>query len=305
MWPKFGSYPHLLCSSGLDGSIAWWGVHMEWSVGLLITGVWTDRVCRRKECLESWCRDAIRSLWRYFFLFVFSFSWSSSGEKQCPRGIGHNLWKISDLCTGSFCINLYFTWTLKPVEEVPRAIKPGTSQTSAVCCSVLFWRSFKEADAGMGVRLCPLDLSWNSLKKASLHLYVLRFCTLSITFVKKTQNKTKQNCCALQPSKKILQMFEGGFQNNVFTQCRCPCNFWRDLLIQSSTSRIWSLFPHFPTDCILTASTMGLRTRMLLVYGHAGMCSETILLQSRGPAPLQFLAAAQDRFQKQNTTSLQ
>lgn len=161
----------------------------------------------KRACLESWYRDAVRSLWTYFFPFVLSFSWSSSGEKQCPRGIGHILWKISDLCIGSFCINLYFTWTLKPVEEVPRAVQPGASQTSAVCCSILFWSSFKEADAGMDVRLCPLDLSWNSLKKASLHLYVFRFCTLAITFVEKKKNKC---CCALQPSKKSCKCLRVG-----------------------------------------------------------------------------------------------
>lgn len=65
-----------------------------------------------------------------------------------------------------------------------------------------------------------------------------------------------------------------------------------------------SVFPHFPTDCILTASAMGLRTRMLLVYAHARTWSETVLLQSPGPVPLQFLAAAQEEFRKQNSTSL-
>lgn len=43
---------------------------------------------------------------------------------------------------------------------------------------------------------------------------------------------------------------------------------------------------------------------MLLVYGHAGTWSETMLLQSLGLVPPQILTAAQDGFQEQNSTSL-
>ena len=61
-------------------------------------------------------------------------------ETDCPRVMGHNPLRISDLCTGSFLIDLHLIWTLKPIEEAPRAGQPGTSQTSAVCCSLLFFK---------------------------------------------------------------------------------------------------------------------------------------------------------------------
>lgn len=101
----------------------------------------------------------------------------------------------------------------------------------------------------------------------------------------------KKNCTAVHCS--FLKILGDGFQNNVFTACGCP---WWDLLIHNFKGRIGSVFLLFPTDCVLTLSTVGSRTRMLLFCGHARTWSETILLQ--------FLASAQDGFQKQNSTSL-
>lgn len=61
-------------------------------------------------------------------------------ETDCPRVMGHNPLRTSDLCTGSFLIDLHLIWTLKPIEEAARAGQLGTSQTSAVCCSFLFFK---------------------------------------------------------------------------------------------------------------------------------------------------------------------
>lgn len=87
-------------------------------------------------------------LFMLYSLFLLSFLPHDAPFSQCtyqretdyPRVTGHNPLRISDLCTGSFLIDFHLIWTLKPIEEAPRAGQPGTSQTSAVCCSFLFFK---------------------------------------------------------------------------------------------------------------------------------------------------------------------
>lgn len=134
----------------------------------------------------------------------------------------------------------------------------------------------------MHICMCGFAL-WTSA--GALHwrktYWISRFCTFILTITRLVQ----KNCTpALSSLLKFLEMSGDWFQNNVFTECRCPWQIWSDLLIQNFTSSIWAVFPHFPTDCTWTASTVGLRTRMLLVCGHARTWSGTMLLQSLEPA---------------------
>lgn len=117
---------------------------------------WTGRACRRRQfgVLTYRCSEisakilSSKFLFLLYSLFLLSFlshdapfsQCTYQRETGCPRVTGHNPLRISDLCTGSFLIDLHLIWTLKPIEEAPRAGQPSTSRTSAVCCSFLFFK---------------------------------------------------------------------------------------------------------------------------------------------------------------------
>lgn len=110
------------------------------------------------------------------------------------------------------------------------------------------------------------------------------------------KNFTAVHCNLL----KVLGNIWRWVQNTDFTECGCSCSIWRDLLKELYKQNLICVSA-FPSR-LDSASAVGSRTRLLLLCGHPRAQSGTVLLQSL--ALLQFLAAAQDGFQKRTSTSL-
>lgn len=99
--------------------------------------------CRRSNISAK--RLSSKFLFPSYSVFLLSFFSCDAPFSQCtyqretnyPGVTGHWPLRISDLCTDSFLIDLHLIWPLTPIEEAPRADQTGTSQSSAVCCSLL------------------------------------------------------------------------------------------------------------------------------------------------------------------------
>lgn len=147
-----------ICRSPQDGVLLDGEECVGWDVGPVMTGIGLAG-CAGEERVSGvltyrYSKMSAKILSSKFLFLLYSFSFCPSfshdapfsqctyqRETDCPRVTGHNPLRISDLHTGSFLIDLHLIWTVKPIEEAPRAGKLGTSQTSAVCCSFL---SFKQ-----------------------------------------------------------------------------------------------------------------------------------------------------------------
>lgn len=127
---------------------------MGWDVGPLTTGTASAGCvgemavlgalrCRRSNISAK--RLSSKFLFPSYSVFLLSFlsryapfsQCTYQRETNCPGVTGHWPLRISDPCTDSLLIDLHLIWPLKPIEEAPRAGQPGTSQSSAVCCSLL------------------------------------------------------------------------------------------------------------------------------------------------------------------------